>query len=87
MVPRLELLEDRHEPLACPVCRQAMQSHKLHGIAVDRCSRHGMWFDRDERDEICKRARSATTTSSGASGAVDAIGSILEALGQLMSAL
>lgn len=64
-----------------------MQSQTLHGIAVDRCSRHGMWFDRDERDEICKRARGGTRTSSGASGVIDGIGSILEALGQLMSAL
>jgi Zn-finger nucleic acid-binding protein len=33
---------------SCPACGQAMRVDRLHGVAVDRCGDHGVWFDADE---------------------------------------
>jgi len=32
----------------CPSCTTQMTKHTLYGIQVDRCSEHGVWFDKDE---------------------------------------
>ena len=37
------------EPVrTCPSCTTGMAKHVLYTIQVDRCSAHGVWFDRDE---------------------------------------
>ena len=42
------------EVLGCPVCRQGMQTLATGraGVVVDRCVKHGVWFDRDELGHI-----------------------------------
>jgi Zn-finger nucleic acid-binding protein len=38
-----------HEPaVRCPSCLTAMTKHDLHGLIVDHCSEHGIWFDGGE---------------------------------------
>jgi Zn-finger nucleic acid-binding protein len=40
----------KHErtPLSCPECSDAMTTLKLQDVEIDRCEKHGLWFDRDE---------------------------------------
>lgn len=45
---RLNWVSDRHETLACPTCGQDMETWKLYNVPIDRCAKHGLWFDRDE---------------------------------------
>jgi len=45
------------EHLACPVCARPMEPGTLEGIAVDRCTADGFWFDADELGEILRRSR------------------------------
>jgi Zn-finger nucleic acid-binding protein len=33
---------------ACPVCATAMTVERLASTTIDRCERHGVWFDEDE---------------------------------------
>jgi len=33
---------------ACPSCRDAMAQVTLEGVALDRCDKHGIWFDESE---------------------------------------
>lgn len=34
--------------LTCPRCMTQMTKHSLHGLTVDRCLQHGIWFDGEE---------------------------------------
>lgn len=34
--------------LTCPRCPARMDKHVLHGLTVDRCGEHGLWFDGTE---------------------------------------
>lgn len=36
------------QALSCGFCGQRMDKGELHGILVDRCQRHGWWFDGSE---------------------------------------
>ena len=41
--------------LACPRCGEKMGRFRYSGkieIVLDQCARHGIWFDRDELDEM-----------------------------------
>jgi Zn-finger nucleic acid-binding protein len=35
-------------PRGCPVCVEPMVVEQLEGVAIDRCSAHGIWFDANE---------------------------------------
>jgi Zn-finger nucleic acid-binding protein len=34
--------------LACPQCGDAMKPTTIHGVELDHCAKHGVWFDQDE---------------------------------------
>lgn len=36
----------------CARCMAMMTKHDLHGITIDRCAAHGIWFDREELQEV-----------------------------------
>ena len=36
---------DGHGPRPCPACHQAMERLEIMVVPVDRCPRHGWWFD------------------------------------------
>lgn len=38
----------RADLLACPACTEPMQPCTLHQIDIDRCPKHGVWFDPHE---------------------------------------
>ncbi|MDB4961634.1 MAG: Transcription factor zinc-finger [Myxococcales bacterium] len=38
-----------YEPaVRCPSCLTSMTKHTLHGLTIDRCDAHGIWFDGGE---------------------------------------
>jgi hypothetical protein len=41
--------------LGCPSCGQAMAPSTMHGIHVDRCAQHGVWFDEAELEMVLRR--------------------------------
>jgi Zn-finger nucleic acid-binding protein len=41
--------------LACPSCREVMTPAQMHGILVDRCDKHGIWFDPTELEMVLRR--------------------------------
>jgi Zn-finger nucleic acid-binding protein len=42
----------RAEQLACPSCGDGMGTWRYHSIELDRCEKHGIWFDRDELQHV-----------------------------------
>jgi Zn-finger nucleic acid-binding protein len=62
-VPEPLPLEERaarsDQVLTCPRCAAAMETKRLHEIAIDRCAAHGLWFDRDELEQALQRAAAA----------------------------
>lgn len=48
----LEPPRDTENPRTCPRCTNQMTKHLLHGIQVDRCEPHGIWFDAEEMQRI-----------------------------------
>lgn len=42
--------------LTCPLCTSAMTKHTLHGIVIDRCVAHGLWFDGEELQHVLNAA-------------------------------
>ena len=44
------------ENLVCPRCTTKMTPVRLYGIPVDRCAAHGIWFDRDELENVLQDA-------------------------------
>jgi Zn-finger nucleic acid-binding protein len=43
--------------LPCPVCWDPMAPRSLEGVTVDRCSKHGVWFDADELERTMRAAQ------------------------------
>ena len=43
-------------PLTCPSCMTQMTKHALHGITIDRCVAHGIWFDGQELQSVLSEA-------------------------------
>ncbi len=43
---------ERAETLACPSCGHGMAAWRFHEIELDRCEKHGIWFDRDELQHV-----------------------------------
>ena len=60
--------------LPCPVCVAALSRTEHAGIALDVCTAHGTWFDRDELQEVSRRnmaKRSADAKASLRASGVD----------------
>ena len=43
--------------LECPVCHTRMVVERKHGVAVDVCPTHGVWFDLGELPALVNRVR------------------------------
>ena len=43
--------------LPCPVCWDPMAPRSLEGVPVDRCGKHGVWFDVDELERAMRAAQ------------------------------
>jgi Zn-finger nucleic acid-binding protein len=44
-----------HGPvLPCPVCWDPMEVRSLEGVTVDRCPKHGLWFDVEELERTLR---------------------------------
>jgi len=56
-ISRLELavLARTGEPIACPTCKGPMHATTIHGVALDRCARHGIWCDAGELQRALER--------------------------------
>lgn len=54
---RLQLAAvSRAEPaIACPTCGDRMEQTEIHQARIDRCSKHGVWFDREELQQALHR--------------------------------
>jgi Zn-finger nucleic acid-binding protein len=48
----IELVSTRHPKLPCPSCEQLMETYRLYDVPIDRCPRHGLWFDRTELEAV-----------------------------------
>ncbi len=48
----VRLEKDEHPKLPCPSCEVAMETWSLHGVPIDRCGNHGLWFDRAELETV-----------------------------------
>ncbi|MEO8702443.1 MAG: FHA domain-containing protein [Kofleriaceae bacterium] len=44
----LDVVARAAAPLACPACGDPMQATEVHEIPIDRCAKHGVWFDKTE---------------------------------------
>lgn len=45
---QLEVMNRSEAPIACPSCHEVMQPTVIHDVILDRCPKHGVWFDKDE---------------------------------------
>lgn len=52
---QLELLAHADPPLGCPACGDTMEQSKLLQVPIERCAKHGVWFDRDELERVLHR--------------------------------
>lgn len=52
---QLAVLERMGDPLACPTCGAPMEATAIHLVSIDRCAKHGVWFDRDELARALER--------------------------------
>ena len=55
--------EPRTDDLGCPECKRPMQRIAMHGIPIDRCTAHGIWFDPDELEQVLRRCAKEGTRS------------------------
>jgi Zn-finger nucleic acid-binding protein len=51
--------EDPRAAIACPTCREAMQTRKLFDVQIDVCPKHGIWFDARELALVLLRSARA----------------------------
>lgn len=51
-LPTLEFADHPRTALACPSCQTGMRTLRAGKIEIDRCDKHGYWFDRDELQQI-----------------------------------
>jgi pSer/pThr/pTyr-binding forkhead associated (FHA) protein/Zn-finger nucleic acid-binding protein len=51
----LAVLQRAGEKLPCPTCGDAMHPTEIHGVELDRCPKHGIWFDKPELEEALRR--------------------------------
>jgi Zn-finger nucleic acid-binding protein len=50
---------DSRPAIACPTCSVAMETVLLFDVAVDRCGKHGIWFDAQELAVALRRSIAA----------------------------
>ena len=43
---------DPRPRIPCPTCNVDMDPWRVHGVPIDRCIKHGVWFDRDELRQV-----------------------------------
>jgi Zn-finger nucleic acid-binding protein len=53
---QLHLESQARTPLACPTCKEGMDTRVLYGVEIDLCTRHGIWFDGRELATVLLRA-------------------------------
>ena len=46
----------------CPECKEGMMTVKLGTVSLDRCEKHGVWFDRKELAALLGQARDFRAT-------------------------
>ena len=44
----LAVLDRSEAPIACPSCHEPMHPTEVHQVKLDRCPKHGIWFDKHE---------------------------------------
>jgi Zn-finger nucleic acid-binding protein len=44
----LAVIDRTEAPVGCPTCGDAMQATSIHEVILDRCAKHGIWFDARE---------------------------------------
>jgi|SaaInlStandDraft_1057018.scaffolds.fasta_scaffold24121_2 Zn-finger nucleic acid-binding protein len=52
--PNTELVPEGERK--CPICDDAMETHKENGVSIDVCKEHGVWTDVGEIEKIIGRA-------------------------------
>ena len=50
--PSLPFLHHDRAALVCPTCGNSMTTWRLHAVELDRCGRHGIWFDAHELGQV-----------------------------------
>ncbi len=61
--PPLRPRGDPNRVLKCPVCSNDMVVEKLHGVRIDVCGSHGMWFDVGEVPTLIERVRAGESVA------------------------
>src|SRR5262245_25762119 len=51
----LAVLQRAGERLSCPTCGTAMEATTIHDVELDRCPKHGIWFDARELELALRR--------------------------------
>jgi pSer/pThr/pTyr-binding forkhead associated (FHA) protein len=51
----LAVLERTGAPIGCPACHEAMDSTTIQEVMLDRCAKHGIWFDALELETALHR--------------------------------
>jgi Zn-finger nucleic acid-binding protein len=51
----LAVLDRSEAPIGCPTCGDAMQSTSIHEVILDRCVKHGIWFDARELEDALRK--------------------------------
>lgn len=50
----LAVLDRSGAPIGCPTCGEAMEATAIHEVILDRCARHGIWFDARELEDALR---------------------------------
>ena len=45
------------KPRPCAECKTEMQTVNLGSVALDRCDKHGVWFDANEMTQLLKQVK------------------------------
>jgi Zn-finger nucleic acid-binding protein len=51
----LAVVERADGPIGCPTCGEAMEAAAIHEVSIDRCGKHGVWFDAIELETALHR--------------------------------
>lgn len=51
----LAVIDRSEAPIGCPTCGDAMESVSIHEVILDRCVKHGIWFDARELQDALRR--------------------------------
>ncbi|MBA3463302.1 MAG: zf-TFIIB domain-containing protein [Deltaproteobacteria bacterium] len=52
---QLPFQTDARQPLPCPTCTK-MRTLLLYNVAIDSCTKHGVWFDAQELATVLLRS-------------------------------